>query len=331
VSTAFATMGVILAAWLSFAAATSIAVTLAWLTRDRWLPGMHPRHRAGLALAAAATPSVVPTLLVLACLQPGLAGLVGWHPDHCLGHAGHLHICVVHAMAPLHAPELAALLLAGAALAWVLGRGAWELARTRRYMASLRSAARAGLGGDVRIAASDRPFSLATGLVRGEIWVSSALIDALSQDELDVVLEHERAHLERRDPLRRAAAATLSFPLWPSVRRSVLSELLLASEQACDEAAGRQLGDRLRIAEGILAVERLAGAALSSTPPGLPAFGGCAVSRRVESLLEAEPPAPALRAACWVALVLAAAALVVTADPLHHATEHWLRLVLGGR
>lgn len=330
-STAFATLGVILAAWLSFAAATSLAVALAWFTRDRWLPGMHPRHRAGVALAAAAAPSVVPTLLVLACLEPGLAGLVGWHPDHCLSHAGHVHICVVHAMAPLHAPEVAALLLVGALLAWVLGRSARELVRTRRYVAALRSVARAGLGPGVRIVASERPFSLAAGLVRPEIWVSSALVDALPQDELEAVLAHERAHLERRDPLRRAAAATLSFPLWPSVRRSVLSELVLASEQACDEAAGRRLGDRLRVAEGILAVERLTGAVMSSTPPGLPAFGGCAVSRRVQSLVEAEPAAPALRAACWAAFVLAAAALVFSADPLHHVTEHWLRLVLGGR
>ncbi len=152
----------------------------------------------------------------------------------------------VHAITPFHAPEAAALLLVGAAFVWILGRGARELARTWRYVAELRSVARAGLGAGVRIVASERPFSLATGLARGEIWVSSALVDVLSQDELEVVLAHERAHLERRDPLRRAAAATLSFPLWPSVRRSVLSELVLASEQACDEAAGLSILDARR-------------------------------------------------------------------------------------
>jgi hypothetical protein len=322
-------MGVILAVWLSFAVATSLAVTLAWRARGRRFMRMHPRHRAGVALAAAAAPSVVPTLLVLACLEPGLAGLVEWHPDHCLSHADHLHACVVHATGALHAPVGLVLALVGAAILAVLGRGTRELAWTRRYLAALRLGAGPALGPGIRIAASERLFSLATGLVRGEIWVSSALVEALSEDELDVVLMHERTHLERRDLLRRAAATALSFPFWPSVRRSVLSELALASEQACDEAAGRRLGDRLRVAEAILAVERLAGAALRSTPPGLPAFGGCAVSRRVASLLEAEPAAPALRGACWTAFVLAAAALVLAADPLHHATEHWLRILLG--
>ena len=329
-SSALATMGVIMAAWLSFAAATSLAVTLAWRVRDRWLARMHPRHRASVALAAAAAPSVVPTLLVLACLEPGLAGLIGGHGDHCLSHGDHLHVCVVHATAALHAPVGLVLALFAAALVAVLSRGTREFARTRRYLAALRSSAGAALAADIRIVASERPFSLATGLVRGGIWVSSALAEALSEDELAVVLLHERAHLERRDPLRRAAAAALSFPLWPSVRRSVLSELALASEQACDEAAGRCLGDRLRVAETILAVERLAGAAVQSTPPGLLAFGQCAVSQRITSLLEDEPAAQALRAAYWTAFVLTAA-LALAADPLHHATEHWLRLLLGAR
>lgn len=330
-SSALATMGVIVAAWLSFAGVTSLAVTLTWRSRGRWLDRMHPRHRAGAALAAAAAPSLVPTLLVLACLEPGLAGLVGRHPDHCLSHADHFHVCVVHATAALHAPVGLVLALVGVAILAVFGRGTRELARTRRYVAALRSGAGPALGPGIRIAASERPFSLATGLVRGEIWVSSALIEALSEDELDAVLMHERAHLERRDPLRRAVAAALSFPLWPSVRRSILSELAVASEQDCDEAAGRNLGDRLRVAEAILAVERLAGATVQSTPPGLPAFGGCAVSRRIASLLEAEPAAPALRAACWAAFILTATAVVLAANPLHHATEHWLRLLLGPR
>jgi Zn-dependent protease with chaperone function len=329
VSSALATLGVVMAAWLSFAGATSLGVTLAWRTRGAWLAGMHPRHRGGIAFAAAAAPSVVPTLLVLVCLAPGLSGLLGWHPDHCLSHADHVHLCVVHATAALHAPEGLVLLLVGAALVAMLGRSARELARTRRTVAALRTGSGRTPGPGFRVVASERPFSLATGLLRGDIWVSSALADALSEDELGVVLLHERAHLERRDPLRHAAAAALSFPLWPGVRRSVLSELALASEQACDEAAARRLGDRLRVAEVILAAERLAGSAAPSTPPGLPAFGGCAVSRRIESLLEDEPAAPALRAACWTAFGLTAVALALAADRLHHATEHWLRILLG--
>jgi hypothetical protein len=59
-----ATLGFILAAWLSFAAATSLSVAIVWRGAAR-LRGLSPERRAGIALAAALAPSAVPTLLVL--------------------------------------------------------------------------------------------------------------------------------------------------------------------------------------------------------------------------------------------------------------------------
>lgn len=82
------------------------------------------------------------------------------------------------------------------------------------------------------------------------------------------------------------------------------------------------------IAETLLAVERIAGSALRSTPSALPAFGGSNVAARVRSLLDEPPPEPSLRLAAWSTAVGVAAALWLAADPLHHLTEHWLRLVL---
>ena len=83
-TSALATLGFIAAAWLSFAAVTSLAVTLSWHAVSAWLRRLHPGRRARIALAAALAPSTVLTLLVLLCLSPGLAGLFGWHGDHCL-------------------------------------------------------------------------------------------------------------------------------------------------------------------------------------------------------------------------------------------------------
>lgn len=328
-SAGLATLALITAAWLSFAVATSLAVTLTWRVLARPLRRAHPRQRAGFALAAALAPSLVPTLLVLVCLAPGLAGLLGWHGDHCLSHGDHPHLCLAHLSATLSAPLCTVLVLVGAALAVALRRGAAHLTQTRQHLVALRLAATRPLAPDVSIVASKRPFSVTAGLARSGIWVSAALAEALSEEELHVVLMHERAHLERRDPLRRAAAAAFSFPLWPSVRRAVLSELALASEQACDEEAGRQLGDRLRVAETILSVERLAGASAPATLLGVLAFGGCTTPERVKSLVEDELAASPLRAASWVAFALLVGGTWLVADPLHHITEHWLRLLLG--
>lgn len=105
----------------------------------------------------------------------------------------------------------------------------------------LRASASQGPGEAVAIVPSKKPFSFAAGLARREIWVSSALVEALTPEELDGVLLHERAHLERHDPLRRAAAETFSLPLWPSTRRAILAELALATEQCCDEIAAERL------------------------------------------------------------------------------------------
>lgn len=325
---ALAELGFLIAAWLSFAAVTSLAVALTWRVWARRARRAHPERRAGVAWAAAVAPSVVPTLLVLVCLAPGLAGLLGGRGDHCLRHAEHPHLCVIHFPAALRAPVVAVLVCGGGALAVALLRGAARLARNRQSVAALRSAARHEADLDANVVPSEQPFSFASGVARREVWISSTLADALSAEELEVVLMHERAHLERRDPVRHAAAAMLSFPLWPGVRGVVLRELALASEQACDEAAGRRVGDRLRVAETILGVERLAGARAPAAVSGLPAFGGSNVAERVQSLLHEAPSRHSAAPASWAAIGLASASLWLSADALHHAMEHWLRVLL---
>jgi hypothetical protein len=50
------------------------------------------------------------------------------------------------------------------------------------------------------------------------------------------------------------------------------------------------------------------------------------VEQRVEALLAPEPPAPG-RGAYRIAAALALGAGLALADPLHHATEHFLALI----
>ena len=101
----------------------------------------------------------------------------------------------------------------------------------------------------------------------------------------------------------------------------------LATERACDEEAGSRLGDRLVVAEAILAAERLLASTSTRSPGPLLAFGGSSVPARVHGLL-AEPVARRGRAGWWPAGGLLGACLLL-ADPLHHATEHLLGLLLG--
>jgi Zn-dependent protease with chaperone function len=324
---AFGTLALMAVAGLGFAAGTSLVLAAAWPLLRRRLRRGHPEARARIALATAIAPTVAAIVLLGLCLAPGVLGLIGLHADHCVQHPGHPHLCLVHPTAMLTASSS---LLLGLCLALVAGGAlgvALRAARTRRALAGLRSAPARCLAPGVRCIESERAFSLTAGLGRGEIFVSGALADALAPAHLDAVIEHERAHARRRDGLRRLAAQLLSWPHLPAVRRAILAELELATERACDEDAGRRLGDRLVVAEAILAAERLVASTQTRSPGLLLAFGGSAVPARVRGLLS-EPLAKPGPAGWWmVGGLLIGASLLV--DPLHHATEHVLGHLLG--
>jgi Zn-dependent protease with chaperone function len=92
---------------------------------------------------------------------------------------------------------------------------------------------------DVIVVDSSMPLSLAVGMFRPKIYLSSRLATALTPDVLSVVLEHERAHVRRRDALRKLAASVLSLGHLPWMRRRLLCDLSLACEQACDDEAAQ--------------------------------------------------------------------------------------------
>jgi Zn-dependent protease with chaperone function len=320
VSSWLAELALILLAWGVFAATASTALSLAWPALSSRLRRLPPAARARAALAFALAPTLLPWALVAVCLAPGLAALAGAHGDHCLAHADHPHLCLAHRSAALSAPLWAVLAAASGTGLAALAQWRAHRARARQLRAALQSASAGELVPGVTLVQLRDPFSLAAGLWRPHIWLSTGLAEALSSEQLEVVIAHERAHVLSRDALRRWLAGIGALPLWPSVRRALLGELALASEQACDEAAAARTGDRPRVAETILAVERLIGSR-AGEPFGVLAFGGSTVPERVRSLLEAPcEPAPLRPLAAFGAV--ATVAFVLGADGLHHAIEH---------
>lgn len=281
-----------------------------------------PRMRARLLAAVAAVPLALPALVVFLCLLPSLLGALGLHSDHCPYHAEYLHLCVTHRPPPLPLPWSAVSVLGLVPLAGALAVGAGTAPRSRRLQRSLEFGSSGALRSDVRLVASRLPICVTAGVLGPRIFVSDGLAAALSAEEIDVVIEHERAHARRRDGLRKFAAAAASWMHLPALRRSLLRDLSLACEQACDDDAAQKLGDRIRVAETILAAERL----LVRGKPGraVCAFAGSAVPERVAHLLHGEPARSPSRAAAWAALGLAATAACALADPLHHLAEYVL-------
>lgn len=134
-----------------------------------------------------------------------------------------------------------------------------QLGAQRRFIAGLGPVERADVGGtDVRLVSSERPLAFCAGLARPAIYLSSGALASLSEDELCAVLEHERHHRARRDPLRLLAARSVGEALFflPAMPRLAQRYAALA-ELAADEAAVA-VAPRRSLASALLAFGELA-------------------------------------------------------------------------
>jgi hypothetical protein len=105
-----------------------------------------------------------------------------------------------------------------------------------------------------RVIDDPRPLAFCSGLLRPRIYVSTAALTALDDHALEAVLEHERHHARRRDPLRLAAGRVLSRALFfvPGLSHLSTQHTTLA-ELGADEAAEQLTpGSRAALARAIL-------------------------------------------------------------------------------
>lgn len=319
-----------LAAWLTVTAlvgAASVA-TLVALALPRTLATLErrsPARRARTLTLLCLAPLAAGFSLAALCLLPSLGAAMWPGLDHCTRHTDHhLHLCLVHP--PAVALSWTARLATLVGLAVVLARaaaGALRLVRANQVLARLHRAS-APVEPDLRSVDTDAAFSFAGGLLRPAIYVSRGLRDRLEPTMLAAVLEHERAHVRRRDILRHQVARLGALLHGPGTARELLAALDLACEEACDEEAATRLGDRVRVAQALVVAARLAirpPSALSASAVG---FTGDGLTRRVTALLG--DPARDPTGTGWI-LAGVGAALVASAPVLHHTTENILSLL----
>lgn len=305
--------GVALLGFCALVAAMAALAQRAVAARTRALP---PALRARVLLAWAAAPVAIATTLVGLTLWPSLGASLGLAVDHCPDHVGHVHLCLHHL--PARGPGVVAALGLGA-FALVAGAYLLRAVRLAALAARLAGARSLELPSGAGVVDSPRPFAVTVGWLRPRVVVSTALVERLTPAQLDVVVSHEHAHAERHDALVVTAARLLSLAHLPFVGRQIQEDLTLACEQACDEAAAKACGDRVLVAETIVAAERAAGSAPPFASPGL-AFGGAEVGARVESMLAPSVEGAAPRHLGWLLLALVAA-LAAAAPHVHHWTE----------
>ncbi len=311
---------------LLFSGVVALAVAAVY---PRWrarLGRLDPARQVRVLRLLAGAPLAIGALQTALCFVPGLLGVLWPTLDHCVAHDHHPHLCFVHLPGTSGA-------LAGWAVATVAVsayglpflREARRLWGAQQVVRGLLQSARPDERLGVLIVESPVILAAATTVSRSVV-LSSGLVGALRPELLSTVIAHERSHLARHDAWGRVVAGLLAVGHLPGTRRQLLADLDLAAERAADEEAADCVGSRTRVAEALLAVERLCGAVQLSGAAA--AFGGSNIVPRIEALLAPRVAGGANRGdwAWWVGGLVAVAALT---DPLHHAAESLLGF-LGG-
>ncbi|WP_373045729.1 M56 family metallopeptidase [Vulgatibacter sp.] len=296
----------------------SLAAGLAW-----WSLGARVRSpfvRADLAFLLGTLPATATLAVLLAAIAPPLRALFGG-PDHCVDHAHHLHLCLIH-FAGLRPGLAVAGAAALAAFAWRLGTFlAGERAATRRLrlLEGLGEARTDAHGSTLLLLPGAPGLCHAAGILRRRIFLSASLAGRLDPGALEGALAHERAHLRRRDPLSRLLLAGAGLFALPFVARTLARAHRDAAEEACDLHAAAEVGDGALVASALVQVAKLQ----RDVQHLALAFGGSALERRVRALLDVPPRTRtplSLALGCSVLLAGAAVALAFD-DAIHHAVE----------
>jgi Zn-dependent protease with chaperone function len=204
------------------------------------------------------------------------------------------------------AAAAAGLLLAAAVVVRAAGCVTWELHRGRRarreHAVMVAATGRPGHEPGVALLDHDAPAVYCTPRGRYRIVISSGALAALTPQQLDAVLAHERAHLRFRHHLVLALATALAraFPNVPLLTQAQ-SQLPVLAEMAADDTAAR----RHRPEDLAAALVVLANA--GARPATLAASGPEAIARLQRILATQQPGKGVARLAAVAGLIPAAA------------------------
>ena len=320
------------------AAATVVVLAAFWVARPV-LARLTPSRRSDVAYAAAMLPGVTTIAVVAAAALPSLWQALVQGRDHCLDHAHHAHLCVIHfdGLRPGLAVVGAGALMAFVARLISLVRGRVLATRAITALEAMGHRAAPATSSSrtyplVRVPGPPR-FCHAVGLADRRILISESLATALTPELLSAAVLHEQEHLRRFDGLARLVLEVVNLFALPLAADSIASEAADAAEHACDAAAGAMLGNPLVVAESLVEVSRIS--ARWHCASTAPAFLGrrpstSSLERRVHALVEA-PVHSSIGRRLLPAAVLALAALPFWAlmrhAQIHHGVETLLDLI----
>jgi len=176
------------------------------------------------------------------------------------------------------------------------------------------------------------PFLALTGIVRPHVVISESILEALSGEELSVVLRHEYAHRTSRDNLKRLCIflAPGILPLFGGRRALERAWNTFAEYAADEEAVAGDARRALALASALVRVARF-GSMRDAAPVATPFLGEVSeLAARVDRLLTGTRSSECARRVSWstvaaVVMLAGCAALVIfqpeTLRLVHSLTE----------
>jgi Zn-dependent protease with chaperone function len=254
---------------------------------------LHTTAPAGLLFAQAVAPTMIASVVALGIVLPAF---VRFEPPHDGEPAGVL--------------LLALAAISGSHLARMMFRAARMLTASRSltaaWLTSAAPLADARWGPRAFSIDAGFPVVAVAGLFRPRLFVDRRVLDTCSVDELDAIAAHERAHVRRRDNLRRLLVGAWEGP--ESVTAAAWRE---AAERAADTQAATSPRRAVDLASALVKMARLAAPRTLERTALSTINDGGALEARVRHLIAIERAAPAERPLSLTPLALVAFAGVI--------------------
>ncbi|MBR9910299.1 MAG: M56 family metallopeptidase [Gammaproteobacteria bacterium] len=177
------------------------------------------------------------------------------------------------------------------------------------------------IGRDIVVLESQTPSAFAAGFVRPKCYVTTGLIERVTETELDIIIEHERAHIKHRDTQKKLLFA-LFTSLYPKPVARRLNRLLsVAMEQLADAHVSKSYC-AFDIAETLVKAARTQHVTAGNANPLMTNFFTADdVDLRVRALVAPQAFRPFPWGYCLLLMALTSMASSVAVDGLHHLIE----------
>ncbi|WP_057831472.1 M56 family metallopeptidase [Colwellia sp. TT2012] len=178
----------------------------------------------------------------------------------------------------------------------------------------------------VYIIESSIPTAFTGGLLKPSCFVSTGLIEQLSSDDIDIIIQHELAHLYYSDPLKKWFFSFFSAYFTAHVRKLLSAMMSLSMEQDADSffINKQQQQQSYKVASTLIRFTKLA--ANYSIHPQYKNelfvhFCRDSLEQRVMHLLNDNQLKPFPLSVVLIAILLLALVSTMSVDSLHHVIE----------